>query len=182
MTISIIVAMDQNQVIGNQGALPWHLPEDLKYFRRETLDKTVIMGRKTYESLGRPLPQRTNIVLTRDEVWGEQVDIPTFQSVEETVNWIHDTIEMEEEDDEFFVIGGKEIYQHFYPYADRFYVTHIEHEFEGDVQWNEFDWNDWRSVWSEKGPKDEKNPYDYWFAVYERKVEDERKANQRGIR
>lgn len=167
MTISIIVAMDSNQTIGNDGKLPWFLPEDLKYFRKKTLDRTVVMGRKTFDSIGKALPQRTNIVLTRDVNW-EADNVVTFNSVKDVLDWTKDVICMEQEDDEFFIIGGGDIFHQFYPNTDRLYVTHIDHDFEGQTQWTGFKWSEWRLVHSEKGPKNEENPYDYWFSVYER--------------
>lgn len=193
MTISLIVAMDKNQVIGNQGALPWYLPEDLKYFKKKTLHSTVIMGRKTFESIGKPLPQRLNLVMTNQGIEPIRHLIPKDEAHMVAVS--HSTTTPESwanyfnrppepppglgksfpilKEPEAFVIGGREIFQAFYPYADRFYVTHIDHEFEGDTQWLEFSWDDWEQVSSEKGPKNEKNPYDYWFAVYERRKNNE---------
>jgi dihydrofolate reductase len=161
MTISIIVAMDSNQTIGNDGKLPWFLPEDLKYFRKKTLGKTIIMGRKTFRSLPGVLKDRRYVVISRDKVL-KQIHEGTVFSLEEAIQLA------QEADEEVMVIGGGEIFHQFYPHVDRLYVTHIDHDFEGETQWTGFKWSDWRLVHNEKGPKNEENPYDYWFSVYER--------------
>jgi dihydrofolate reductase len=177
MSISLIVAMDKNQVIGKEDRLPWYLPEDLKYFKKTTTGHPVIMGRKTFESIGRPLPNRSNIVLSRNAAFAHNVR--GKKMLEMDIDYYSTTVvpSLEEffqlaklaPEQEFFVIGGKEIYQQFYSHADRLYVTHIDHEFDGDTQWSEFSWDDWELNSSQKGIQNEKNPYSYYFTIYERK-------------
>ena len=158
--ISFVVAMSQNRVIGKDNALPWRLPADLAYFKRLTTGHTVIMGRKTYESIGRPLPNRQNVILTKNTQFQAPGCI-VFHSVGEILDWLDD-------DKEHFVIGGSEIFSQFLPYAKRMYITHIYEDFEGDTHFPEIDMSEWKLVSKEKGIKDEKNPYDYEFFVYER--------------
>lgn len=162
MMISLIVAMDRNRVIGKDNKLPWHLPADLAYFKRITMGHPIIMGRKTFESIGRPLPGRENIVVTRNR---------SFQPEGCTVIHSIDDIQKiaAERDKEVFVIGGAELFQASLPFADRLYITKIDASFPGDTFFPSFYEEDWRLVSSEKGPKDEKNPYDYVFLLYERK-------------
>lgn len=126
--ISVIVAHDRNRVVGLNGKLPWHISEDLKWFKQVTSNKTVLMGRKTFESLGKPLPNRNNIVLTRDSSFScEGVEV---------INSIRDlSMQIEEE---IFVIGGSEVYKQFIPFACRLYITYIDYEFEGDTFFPDF--------------------------------------------
>lgn len=158
--ISFLVAMSQNRVIGKENDLPWRLPADLAYFKQKTLGHTVIMGRKTYESIGRPLPNRKNVILTRDKQFSADGCI-VFHSLEDTLNWLDDK-------NEHFVIGGAEILSQFLPYVKRMYITCIYEDFEGDTYFPELDMSKWTLISKEKGIKDEKNPYDYEFLVYER--------------
>lgn len=158
--ISFIVAMDKNRVIGRNNKLPWHLPADLAYVKKTTMGHPLLMGRKTYESIGRPLPGRTNIVFTRNPHY-EAEGCVVVHSVEEAIRKFGDG--------ELFIFGGAVIYRLFLPVADRMYVTEIEHEFEGDTFFPEIDPAEWREISRVKGVRDEKNPYDYYFVVYERK-------------
>jgi dihydrofolate reductase len=159
--ISFIVAMDKNRLIGKGNQLPWHLPEDLKFFKRVTMGHPIIMGRKTHESIGKPLPGRENIIITRDRGYSK-----------EGCTIIHSPSEIsqfdEKGEEELFVIGGAEIFKEVFPIADRLYVTLIDHEFAGDTYFPEFNENDWQLVSTEKGIKDEKNSFDYSFVVYDR--------------
>jgi dihydrofolate reductase len=159
--ISFIVAMDKNQVIGKDNELPWHLPADLAYFKRITMGNPIIMGRKTHESIGRALPGRKNIIVTRN------LD---YQSSTCTVlNHLEDVEKLEKEsDEELFVIGGAEVFKELLSIADRLYVTHINHEFEGDTYFPVVNWENWKVLYQEKGIKDDKNPYDYEYVVYEK--------------
>lgn len=161
--ISLLFAMGKNNVIGYQGGMPWHLPQDLKFFKAKTMDQTVIMGRKTLESMNGPLPKRHNVVLTRNKA----IDL-------DNVEIIHDlsTVKKWEEenpDTEYFIIGGGHIYKQALPFADRMYMTKIEQEFPGDTFFPAFDEQEWELTRKEKGWKDEKNPYDYYFLQYDRK-------------
>ncbi|ASK63386.1 dihydrofolate reductase [Virgibacillus phasianinus] len=161
--ISFVVAMDRNRVIGLNNDLPWHLPKDFKFFKEKTTGHTMIMGRKTYDSLGGPLPNRKNVVLTgQDPSYPDDVDV------------IHDidTIKKWNEqygDDELFVIGGAKVFEQVLPFTDRMYITWIDESFEGDTRFPEFSEDDWNLTNREKGEKDEKNPYDYYFLQYDRK-------------
>ncbi len=157
--ISLLWAMDEKRAIGRNNQLPWHLPEDLKYFKRVTMGKPIAMGRKTYDSIGRPLPGRENIVITRSQ--GITIEGCTV---------IHDVKGLlKRNDEELFVIGGAEIFKEILPYADRLYVTEIREEFEADTFFPEYNLSDWELIESIPGVKDEKNPYDYEFLVYQRK-------------
>ncbi|MBS4215963.1 MULTISPECIES: dihydrofolate reductase [Neobacillus] len=161
--ISFIVAMDKNRVIGKNNQLPWHLPEDLKFFKRVTMGHPIAMGRKTHESIGRVLPGRENIIITRQKEYRSE-ECTVFTSVDEFVGYSR------EQNDEIFVIGGAEIFKETFPFANRLYITFINEEFAGDTFFPEFNHNDWVLVSSEKGIKDEKNPYDYEFRIYDRRV------------
>lgn len=158
--ISFIVAMDENGVIGNQNQLPWSLPADLAYFKKITTGHPIIMGRKTYESIGRPLPGRRNIVITSNDTF--QVDgVEVVHSIEDAIKLVRDV--------EAFIIGGATIFEQAFEYAQKLYITHIHESFKGDTYFNNFSIDDWLLVSSEKGLKNEKNPYDYDFVVYNRK-------------
>jgi dihydrofolate reductase len=160
--ISFIVAMDENTAIGKNNQLPWHLPEDLKFFKRVTMGHPIAMGRKTHESIGRLLPGRENIIITRN---------PHFQCEGCTVFYsIQDfTAYCKSIEKEIFVIGGAEIFKETFKFADRLYITRIHHEFAGDTFFPEFDERQWTLNSCTKGIKDEKNPYDYDFCIYDRK-------------
>lgn len=160
--ISLIWAMDENRVIGYHNQLPWRLPEDLKFFKRVTMGHPIMMGRKTYESIGRPLPGRENIVITRDEAYHPD-GCTVMNSIEKFQGFA------EEKEEEIFVIGGAEIFKEVLPYADKLYLTMIHHQFEGDTFFPVFDIDKWELESREIGPKDEKNPYDYEFLIYKRK-------------
>ncbi len=160
--ISFLVAMDRKNTIGKSNDLPWHLPEDLRYFKNVTMGHPIVMGRKTHESIGRILPGRENIIVTRNRDY-ECGECTIAHSADEV-------LEMERESgEEYFVIGGAELFNSFFPYADRLYITDIEDVFEGDTFFPEYSKDDWSLVSEEKGIKNEKNPYDYYFRVYEKK-------------
>ncbi|MBO2943009.1 dihydrofolate reductase [Paenibacillus sp. F411] len=162
MSISMIWAMGRNGVIGRDNDIPWRLPRDLAYFKKMTLQKTILMGRKTWESFGgRPLPQRRHLVVTGDHNYS----VPF-----EEVHILHDLEEAMpySQDQELMVIGGSQIYKQMLPKADRLYVTFIEEDFEGDTYFPEVDWSQWTLVSNEAGIMDENNPYSYRFAIYER--------------
>ncbi len=161
--LSIIVAIAKNNVIGKDNKLIWHLPEDLKRFKRLTTNHNIIMGRKTFESLGRVLPNRKHIVLCNDmklDINDENVEI---------MDNIDKLKEYEEAEEENFVIGGATIYKLLLPKANKLYITKINQEFEGDVYFPEIDEGIWKVVETKKGIKDEKNPYDYEYVTYVRK-------------
>ncbi len=161
--LSIIVAISKNNVIGKDNKLIWHLPEDLKRFKKLTTGHTIIMGRKTFESLGRVLPNRKHIVITNNA---------NIQIEDENVELIHDIkmlnkyINSEEEN---FIIGGATIYKLLMPYAKKMYITRINEEFEGDVYFPELDKKVWKEIEREKGIRNEKNPFNYEYVTYIRK-------------
>ncbi|MFJ5715158.1 dihydrofolate reductase [Neobacillus sp. NPDC093127] len=161
--ISFIVAMDENRVIGKENQLPWHLPEDLKFFKKVTMGHPIAMGRKTHESIGRALPGRENIIITRQPGYQSE-ECTVFNSVEEFIKYSRDQKE------EIFVIGGAEIFKETFAFADCLYITLIHEEFAGDTFFPEYDGDNWELQSSEKGIKDEKNPYDYEFRIYQRKA------------
>jgi len=160
--ISFIVAMDKNRVIGKDNKLPWHLPADLAFFKRVTMGNPIIMGRKTFEAIGRVLPGRENIIVTRDNNYQAE-GCRILHSVEEIVEIDKLTKE------ELFVIGGAEIFKEAFPFAKKLYITLIDEEFTGDTYFPEFVNDEWELVSKEKGQKDEKNPYDYYYLTYIRK-------------
>lgn len=160
--ISLLVAMDKNRLIGKDNQLPWHLPADLAYFKKVTMGHPIIMGRKTFESIGRPLPGRTNIILTRNQNY----------EIEgcEVMRSIDDVKKMDEKmNEELFVIGGAEIFKEVLPFADRLYITKIEEVFEGDAFFPEINDNEWEEISVTQGVTDEKNPYRYAYHVYGRR-------------
>ncbi len=160
MIISIITAMDKNQLIGKDNALPWKIPADLQFFKKVTMSKPIIMGRKTFESIGRPLPGRQNIVITRDESYtANGCDV---------VYSIDDAISLAGDIEEVMVIGGANIYQQFLEKCDRLYLSRVLGEFEGDAWFPEIDFNVWRLIEKEDHKADEKNECDYSFQIYER--------------
>lgn len=161
--ISLLVAMDQNHVIGYENDMPWHLPSDLKYFKEKTTGQTMIMGRKTFDSIGRALPNRRNVVLTRGKT-----DFPEGVEVVNDINFIH-TWEQENPDQELFVIGGGYLFEQVLPYADRMYITEIDQTFPGDTYFPTFQSEDWILTSKVKGEKNDNNPYDYYFLQYDRK-------------
>jgi len=161
MTIlSMIVAHANDRVIGKNNDMPWHLPADLAYFKRTTLGKPIIMGRKTFQSIGRPLPGRKNIVISRDENYhAEGVEV---------VNSVDAALALVDDSEEVMVIGGGAIYQHCLAAAQRLYITHIDAEIDGDTYFPEYDLEVWKKVASDIRPSDEKNHYQLDFSVYEK--------------
>jgi dihydrofolate reductase len=159
--VSIIAAMDRNRLIGNENQLPWHLPADLAHFKRVTMGKPIIMGRKTYESIGRPLPGRTNIVLTRSSDFNAE-GVLTANTLEQALNHVS-------AEDEVMIIGGSTIYELTLPRADRLYLTYVEGSFEGDAWFPDFDLEQWLIVASEEHSADQKNSSAYRFVTYARK-------------
>jgi dihydrofolate reductase len=155
-------AMGRNRVIGAGGDIPWRLPADWAYLKATTMGHPILMGRKTYESIGKPLPGRTNIILTTNVNYAPEGCV-IVHSMEEAIQRYGN--------DELFVLGGAEIYKLALPYADRLYATLIDKEFAGDTFFPEIDLSRWEVVSRRPGTRDEKNPYDYEFVIYERKKE-----------
>ena len=157
--LSIIVAVAKNGVIGDKNALLWHISEDMRFFRRTTSGHPVIMGRKTYESLGRPLPNRQNVVISR-----------TIQEIEgcTVVGSLEQAIALFPAEEEVFIIGGAQIYALALEVADRFYLTRVEHDYEGDTSFPAWDESKWRLLSREVFESGEKYPYPFAFELYER--------------
>jgi len=160
MIVSQIAAMSENHVIGKDNQLLWHMPNDLKHFKNTTSGHTVIMGRKTFDSVGKPLPKRRNIIITRQIITIEGCEV---------VNSIDAALELSKDEDEVFIVGGAEIYKQALPYTDRVYLTVIHHHFDGDSFFPELSSNEWKEVSHENHPADEKNAFAYAFITYERR-------------
>jgi len=161
--LSIIVAIANENVIGKDNQLIWHLPEDLKRFKEITTGHKMIMGRKTFESLGRVLPNRKHIILCNDM----QMNID-----DENVEILDDISKLDKyinSDEECFVIGGATIYKLLMPYANKMYITKINQDFEGDVWFPEIKEEIWQEISREKGLKNEENPFDYDYITYIKK-------------
>ncbi len=162
----MIVAAAENGVIGRNNALPWHLPEDLRYFKRVTMGKPIVMGRKTFESIGRPLPGRTNIVVTRSPDWRAE-GVRVVHSLEQALELAAD-IALIDGAEEVMVVGGADIYRTAIPRASRLYLTQVHATVEGDAFLPEIDWRQWREVSRQSFAAGGANPYDYSFVVFER--------------
>ena len=161
MTVSLVVAAAKNNVIGRDGELPWHLPDDLRHFKRLTTGKPVIMGRRTFESIGRPLPDRRNIVMTRN---------PDYAAAGcDVVTSVSDALDLAGHGTEVMVIGGGQVYRDFLPRADRIYMTRVQAEIEGDTHFPEIDTSDWQLVSSEHHAADEKHAWAFEMMVFERR-------------
>lgn len=160
-TLSLIAAMAKNRVIGRNNSLPWHLPEDLKYFKATTLGKPILMGRKTFESIGKPLPGRTSVVLTRNQGWSFDGCL-VVPSLDAALAQLADR-------EEILVIGGAELYQQTLARADRLYLTEIDADFEGDAWFPEFDRSLWQQISCQPHP-DNGRGFGFDFVVYQRKA------------
>jgi len=176
MHISMIVAMSPKRVIGSGGEIPWHLPADLRHFKKETLGKPVIMGRKTFqsiiESLGRPLPERHNIVMSASS---DGMDYALRNGCDDIATSLSEALWIAKEAaesmgvDEVMVIGGGKVYELFLPQADRLYITYVFGPFEGDTHFPDFDLDEWVETSREYRAADEKNGYAIEFVIMERK-------------
>jgi len=159
--ISIVVAISENNAIGKDNQLLWHLPADLKHFKNITTGHTIIMGRKTYDSIGKPLPNRRNIIITRQT--GLQLEGV------EVVNSLEEALALCENEAEIFVIGGAEIYRHAISICHRIYLTRVHQEFEADAFFPELDNETWKEVEKVDHLPDEKNKFAYTFSTLERR-------------
>jgi dihydrofolate reductase len=159
--VSLIVAMAQNGVIGRDNGLPWRLPQDLKRFKAFTLGKPILMGRKTFESIGRPLPGRLNLVLTRDRSFGAD-GVTVVHSVEAALTHAGAS-------DELVAIGGAEIYRLVLPFARRIYLTHVHADVPGDTFFPDFDPSQWDDVECRMHPADDEHAYPLTFLTLERR-------------
>ena len=161
--LSIIVAKAKNNVIGKDKQLLWHIPDDLKRFKKFTTGHTIIMGRKTFESLEKILPNRKHIVFTQN---------PDFKVDDENVKVVHSMLQIQEyieNDEEAFVIGGAIIYNLLMPYVKKMYITEIDKDFDGDAFFPKIDETKWKEVSREKGPEDEGNDFTYEYVTYEKR-------------
>src|SRR6266567_4504570 len=159
--ISLLVAYAHGRVIGKDGKIPWCLPNDSRYIKRTTTGHTVVMGRTTFESIGRPLPNRRNVVLTRHNT----LEIPGV----EVVHSVEEVLALNDGLDDLFVLGGENVYRQFLPLADRLYITEIDYKTEGDTFFPEWDRSAFRLISMQEGTLDEKNTLSHIFYVYERK-------------
>ncbi len=160
--LSIVVAKAKNNIIGKDNKLLWHLSDDLKRFKALTTGHTIIMGRKTFESLGRVLPNRKHIIFSNN---------PDFKVNDENVEVVHSLLQIQEyieSEEEAFVIGGAMMYNFLMPYVSKMYVTEIEREFEGDAFFPRIDDKKWKEVSREKGPEDGENNFEYNYVVYQK--------------
>ena len=166
MILSVIVAMAHNRVIGLNNQMPWHLPADLAWFKKNTLNKPVIMGRKTFESIGRPLPNRHNIVISRqiESIDNKISNVSWVKSIDEAIS-----LAQEQQPDEVFIIGGGNIYQQILPLIDLLYLTHIDAELQGDTYFPDYLPEQWQVIYQEDHQADEKNSYPYQFKILQRK-------------
>ena len=160
MIVSLVVAMSENHVIGRHGVLPWDLPKDRQYFKRVTLDHTVIMGRKTFEEIKQPLANRRNVVISRDPAFHPR-GVTVVPSLEEA-------LALGATEEEVFVIGGGEIFRLALPRADRLYLTLVHARIEGDATFPSFDLATWALEEEEHHPADEKHAYPFTFRRYRR--------------
>ncbi len=161
MTLSLIAAIANNNVIGKDNALLWNIPQDMKFFRATTSGHPVIMGRKTHLSIGRALPNRRNVVITRDTAFTSP-DVEVVHSVQEALSLFKDSM------DEVFVIGGADIYTQTLPFADKLYITHIDANFDGDTFFPQIDTTIWKKIAETVVEKDEENMYPLRFTTYSR--------------
>ncbi len=163
MNISIIVAMASNRVIGNNNVMPWHLSADLKRFKQITMGSPILMGRKTFESIGRPLPGRTNIILSRNSGY-QQDGCLVFNDIETAIK------KGCESSGELFIIGGADLYEAILPIADALYVTIINREFQGDTFFPDTDLNEWTEVEREDIDDDPEAAFSYSFLKFEKQI------------
>lgn len=162
--ISLIVAMTENRVIGRDGDMPWHVSRDLRRFKRLTMGHHIVMGRKTYESIGKPLPGRTTVVLSRSaSIDAEDVHV---------VGSLQEALEVADADQEVFVTGGETVFDTALGLADRLYLTRLHVTLEGDTFFPEVDWSQWELVEETFHAADEKNDYDLTFQTYHRRRSD----------
>ncbi|WP_397368774.1 dihydrofolate reductase [Paenibacillus anseongensis] len=156
----LIAAMDKNRVIGKDNDIPWRIPNDWRYVNKITKGHTIVLGRRNFESIGKVLPDRRNIILSRD----------TELSIEgcEMAHSIQEVFDLCQNEEKIFIFGGEQIYKLFMPYVKKMYVTKIHHEFDGDTYFPEIDFSEWKEVSVEKGITDSKNPFTYFFHIYDR--------------
>ncbi len=160
-SISLVAAMDRNRVIGSDGAMPWHLPNDLRWFKSVTRGKPVVMGRGTWDAIGRALPERTNIVVTRRTDLDAPAAVVVVHSLQEALDTVRD-------EHEIMVIGGAQVFHQTIHLAERLYLTVIDAAFDGDARFPMFDSSEWRETHRADQAADEANPYNHAFLIWER--------------
>lgn len=162
MNVSLIAAMDKNRVIGADNDMPWHLPDDLKFFKANTMNKPVVMGRKTFESIGsRPLPNRRNLVISRNVGFNAQ-GVEVFHSIEEALKTCVS-------DEEVIIMGGGQLYKQMMPFANKLYVTLVDAEVKGDTTFPEWASEEWQEISKDRHDKDERHAYAFEFVTLIRK-------------
>ena len=161
MHIVIVVAMSENRAIGKDNQLLWQMPADLQHFKKITMGKPILMGRKTYQSIGRPLPGRTNVIITRDENFKAEGCL--------VVNSIESALAVVKDQEEICVIGGADLFRQMLPMVERIYLTVVHHEFEDDTFFPELDLAEWRELEKISNLADEKNKYPYDFLILQKK-------------
>lgn len=166
LRLSILVAMAKNRVIGKHNALPWHLPPDLKHFKALTMGHHIIMGRKTYESIGKPLLGRANVIITH-QIGYQAPGATVVHSVDDAFNVCQDCSSMSSEG---FIIGGAELYGQTLDLCQRLYITEIQQDFEGDTFFPEFNLDDWNEIAREKHHLADQSNLEYHFIVLDRKT------------
>lgn len=159
--ITLVVAAAENNAIGKDNQMPWHLPNDFKYFKKSTLGHSIVMGRKTFDSIGKPLPERRNIILTRDQHYNNP-EVDVANGIQEVLTYCRD-------EREIFIIGGADIFKQALPLAQKVLLTRVHAEIAGDTFFPELPPSDWTLVSQDRHSKDEKHAYDYTFEVWERK-------------
>lgn len=165
--LAMIAAIAEHRVIGVNNQMPWHLPADFKWFRQHTLGKTVVMGRKTYLSIGKALPQRRNIVLSQQTDL-HLPDADVFLSLEAFLQTVEASSPVSHESSEVMLIGGGQIYQHYLPYIDRLYLTLVDAKLDGDCFFPDYQIYQWQEVYRQSYQADEKHAYDYTFLILDR--------------
>ncbi|MDA3882292.1 MAG: dihydrofolate reductase [Bacteroidales bacterium] len=163
MIVSAIAAVSENNVIGNNNDLIWHMPADLRFFKQKTTGHVMIMGRKTFESMnnGKPLPNRTTIIVTRNKDYSAPEGVLIAHSIEEA-------LALTASEHECFICGGAEIYKAFLPFTDYLYITRIHHSFDGDTFFPKFCEINWKIIFEEHHSANEKNKYDHTFITYKK--------------
>ena len=169
MKLSVIVAVAENGIVGRDNALPWHLPADLKYFKKMTVGKPIVMGRKTFESIGRPLPGRTNIVISRNPDFVAQ-GVFVCASVQDALAVAAD-VSSRDGGNELMVIGGAAIYSATIPLAECLYITEVHAEVKGDAQLPAIEWGQWQEQSRQRHSASEAGGFDFSFVVYRRREE-----------
>lgn len=167
--LSLVVAMAKNRVIGRDNGLPWHLPKDLAYFKKITMGHPIIMGRKTFDSIGRPLPGRTNIVVTRQAEWCHE-GVLAVGSLQEAIT-LAEEVATQDGLKEIMLIGGASLYEQALTLASKLYLTEVQANVDGDTLFPEYDASAWKEFRREPCVADETNPYDYAFVAFNRIID-----------